>query len=122
MQHMQHMQHPTRPVPVTGAGQVVAPRESPAALPLSGSTWAAVLEQRPELRFPADVYLEGSDQHRGWFNSSLMVAVGARGAAPYRTGSPGSGCSTSGSAVARWTRRDAPYESGRPSSDACCPQ
>ena len=36
------------------------------------------------LRFPADVYLEGSDQHRGWFNSSLMVAVGTRGTAPYR--------------------------------------
>lgn len=50
----------------------------------SGSTWAAVLEQRPELRFPADLYVEGSDQHRGWFNSSLMVAVGARGVAPYR--------------------------------------
>lgn len=51
----------------------------------SGSTWSAVLEQRPELRYPADVYLEGSDQHRGWFNSSLMVSVGARGIAPYRT-------------------------------------
>jgi isoleucyl-tRNA synthetase len=50
----------------------------------SGSTWSAVLEARPELRFPADLYLEGSDQHRGWFNSSLMVAVGARGQAPYQ--------------------------------------
>ncbi len=50
----------------------------------SGSTWSAVLEQRPELRYPADLYLEGSDQHRGWFNSSLMVSVGARGIAPYR--------------------------------------
>jgi isoleucyl-tRNA synthetase len=49
----------------------------------SGSTWAAVLERRPELRYPADVYLEGSDQHRGWFNSSLMISVGARGRAPY---------------------------------------
>src|SRR5439155_1605319 len=49
----------------------------------SGSTWSAVLEQRPELRYPADLYLEGSDQHRGWFNSSLMVSVGARGRAPY---------------------------------------
>jgi isoleucyl-tRNA synthetase len=50
----------------------------------SGSTWSAVLEQRPELHYPADVYLEGSDQHRGWFNSSLMVSVGARGQAPYK--------------------------------------
>jgi isoleucyl-tRNA synthetase len=49
----------------------------------SGSTWSAVLEQRPELRFPADVYIEGSDQHRGWFNSSLTVAVAVRGRAPY---------------------------------------
>src|SRR4051812_27548073 len=51
----------------------------------SGSTWSAVLEQRPALRYPADVCLEGSDQHRGWFNSSLMVSVGARGIAPYHT-------------------------------------
>ncbi len=53
----------------------------------SGSTWNAVLEsgQWPELRFPADVYLEGSDQHRGWFNSSLTVCTGVKGVAPYRT-------------------------------------
>ena len=51
----------------------------------SGSTWSAVLEQRPNLRYPADLYLEGSDQHRGWFNSSLMVSVGARGIAPYQS-------------------------------------
>jgi isoleucyl-tRNA synthetase len=44
-----------------------------------------VLEQRPELRYPADIYLEGSDQHRGWFNSSLTVSVGVRGIAPYHT-------------------------------------
>jgi isoleucyl-tRNA synthetase len=50
----------------------------------SGSTCRGVLEERPELRFPADVYLEGSDQHRGWFNSSLMIGVGTRGQAPYR--------------------------------------
>ena len=49
----------------------------------SGSTWSAVLEQRPELRYPADLYVEGSDQHRGWFNSSLMISVGARARAPY---------------------------------------
>ncbi|MDM7461883.1 MAG: isoleucine--tRNA ligase [bacterium] len=51
----------------------------------SGSTHRLVLETRPELRWPADLYLEGSDQHRGWFNSSLMIAMGTRDAAPYRT-------------------------------------
>jgi isoleucyl-tRNA synthetase len=51
----------------------------------SGSTCRGVLEERPELRFPAEVYLEGSDQHRGWFNSSLMIGVGTRGCAPYRS-------------------------------------
>ena len=50
----------------------------------SGSTHAFVLEQRPELRWPADLYLEGSDQHRGWFQSSLIEACGTRGRAPYR--------------------------------------
>jgi isoleucyl-tRNA synthetase len=49
----------------------------------SGSTHAFVLEQRPELRWPADLYLEGSDQHRGWFQSSLVEACGTRGRAPY---------------------------------------
>jgi isoleucyl-tRNA synthetase len=49
----------------------------------SGSTHAFVLEQRPELRWPADLYLEGSDQHRGWFNSSLIESCGTRGRAPY---------------------------------------
>ncbi len=50
----------------------------------SGSTHRLVLETRPELRWPADLYIEGSDQHRGWFNSSLMVAIGTKDAAPYR--------------------------------------
>lgn len=50
----------------------------------SGVSWAAVLEQRPELQFPADLYLEGTDQHRGWFHSSLITAVANRGAPPYR--------------------------------------
>ena len=50
----------------------------------SGSSHAAVLEGNPELAWPADVYLEGSDQHRGWFHSSLLIAVGTRGKAPYR--------------------------------------
>jgi isoleucyl-tRNA synthetase len=51
----------------------------------SGVTHAAVLERRAGLHFPADVYLEGSDQHRGWFQSSLLSAMGTRGEAPYRT-------------------------------------
>ncbi|GBC92127.1 Isoleucine--tRNA ligase [bacterium HR15] len=50
----------------------------------SGSTHRLVLETRPELRWPADLYIEGSDQHRGWFNSSLMIAIGTKHAAPYR--------------------------------------
>lgn len=50
----------------------------------SGSTCRVVLETHPDLRFPADVYLEGHDQHRGWFNSSLMVAMATRDQAPYR--------------------------------------
>ena len=50
----------------------------------SGTSFAAVLEQRKECRFPADLYLEGSDQHRGWFHSSLLASVGTRGVAPYK--------------------------------------
>lgn len=52
----------------------------------SGCTHRAVLEspEWPELRWPADLYLEGGDQHRGWFNSSLMIAVATKGRAPYR--------------------------------------
>jgi len=49
----------------------------------SGVSHAAVLEQRDNLRWPADLYLEGSDQHRGWFHSALLTAVGNRGQAPY---------------------------------------
>jgi isoleucyl-tRNA synthetase len=51
----------------------------------SGVSHAAVLERRPYLSSPADMYLEGSDQHRGWFHSSLLESVGTRGRAPYRT-------------------------------------
>ncbi|HKQ94375.1 MAG TPA: isoleucine--tRNA ligase [Aestuariivirgaceae bacterium] len=51
----------------------------------SGSTHAFVLEQRSDLKWPADVYLEGSDQHRGWFHSSLLESCGTRGRAPYDT-------------------------------------
>ncbi len=50
----------------------------------SGSSHAAVLEERDELAWPADLYLEGSDQHRGWFQSSLLTSVATRGGAPYR--------------------------------------
>ncbi len=50
----------------------------------SGVTHAAVLEQREELRYPADLYLEGSDQHRGWFQSSLKTAMAMKGEPPYK--------------------------------------
>jgi isoleucyl-tRNA synthetase len=50
----------------------------------SGSSHEAVLSVRPELSWPADLYLEGSDQHRGWFQSSLLVGLGTRGRPPYR--------------------------------------
>jgi len=50
----------------------------------SGSSHEAVLSVWPELTWPADVYLEGTDQHRGWFQSSLLVGLGTRGRAPYR--------------------------------------
>ena len=50
----------------------------------SGSSHEAVLPFRPELTWPADVYLEGSDQHRGWFQSSLLVGLGTRGKPPFR--------------------------------------
>ncbi len=50
----------------------------------SGTTHQSVLERRGELGFPADLYLEGSDQHRGWFQSSLLTSVAMHGTAPYR--------------------------------------
>ncbi|MGH9861917.1 MAG: isoleucine--tRNA ligase [Candidatus Acidiferrales bacterium] len=50
----------------------------------AGSSHLAVLGHAPELPWPADVYLEGNDQYRGWFNSSLLVALGVKGAPPYR--------------------------------------
>lgn len=49
----------------------------------SGSSHEAVLAKRPDLKWPADLYLEGTDQYRGWFQSSLLVGVGTRGRAPY---------------------------------------
>ncbi|MFQ5896297.1 MAG: isoleucine--tRNA ligase, partial [Nitrospinota bacterium] len=51
----------------------------------SGVSQAAVLPRHPDLAWPCDMYLEGSDQHRGWFHSSLLAALGSRDAAPYRT-------------------------------------
>ena len=50
----------------------------------SGSTHAAVLDERPYLHFPADIYLEGGDQYRGWFQSSMLTSIAAKGVAPYR--------------------------------------
>ena len=50
----------------------------------SGTSFAGVLEKRHNLKMPADLYLEGSDQHRGWFHSSLFASIGTRGIAPYR--------------------------------------
>jgi isoleucyl-tRNA synthetase len=51
----------------------------------SGSSSVAVLERRENLRWPADVYIEGGDQYRGWFNSSLMIGLAAHDRAPYKT-------------------------------------
>jgi len=50
----------------------------------SGSSWAGVAKARGELAYPADLYLEGSDQHRGWFQSSLLTSVAANNQAPYK--------------------------------------
>lgn len=51
----------------------------------SGSSWAAVAKQRENLKYPVDLYLEGSDQHRGWFQSSLLTSVATNDIAPYKT-------------------------------------
>ena len=50
----------------------------------SGSTWAAVAAQRPYLKYPADLYLEGGDQYRGWFQSSMLTSIAVNGVAPYK--------------------------------------
>ena len=50
----------------------------------SGSTWKAVCEEREELTYPADLYLEGGDQYRGWFQSSMLTSIAASGVAPYK--------------------------------------
>ena len=51
----------------------------------SGVSHAAVIENNPDLAWPADLYLEGSDQHRGWFHSSLLESIGTRGKEPYKS-------------------------------------
>ena len=51
----------------------------------SGSSWASVTKQRDNLNYPVDIYLEGSDQHRGWFQSSLLTSVAVNDCAPYKT-------------------------------------
>ena len=51
----------------------------------SGSTHSYVLEKRKDLKWPASMYLEGSDQHRGWFHSSLLESCGTRGRAPFNS-------------------------------------
>src|SRR5207253_7086900 len=50
----------------------------------SGSSWRSVLQCRTYLNFPADLYLEGSDQHRGWFQLSMLPSLGANGIAPFK--------------------------------------
>ncbi|HIY22121.1 MAG TPA: isoleucine--tRNA ligase [Candidatus Flavonifractor merdigallinarum] len=50
----------------------------------SGSTWAAVAAVRPYLKYPADLYLEGGDQYRGWFQSSMLTSIAVNGVAPYK--------------------------------------
>ena len=50
----------------------------------SGSTWAAVADVRPYLKYPADLYLEGGDQYRGWFQSSMLTSIATNGKAPYK--------------------------------------
>ncbi|GAB5364954.1 hypothetical protein AAMO2058_001014700 [Amorphochlora amoebiformis] len=51
----------------------------------SGSSWNGVVSERDELEYPADIYFEGSDQHRGWFQSSLLTSVASKGRSPYKT-------------------------------------
>lgn len=51
----------------------------------SGASHTAVLMQKPQLNYPADLYLEGSDQHRGWFQSALLLGIGAHGSTPFKS-------------------------------------
>ena len=86
----------------------------------SGSSHEAVLSVRPELTWPADIYLEGSDQHRGWFQSSLLVGLGTRGrAAVPRGASPTA--SSSPTTAGRCRSRSATRSSRRTSSSRAAP-
>lgn len=69
--------------PTCGGAQFEAERDILDVWFDSGSSHEAVLGARPELNWPADVYLEGNDQYRGWFQSSLLVGLGTRGRSPY---------------------------------------
>lgn len=51
----------------------------------SGTSYASVIHDNPDLKWPADLYLEGTDQYRGWFQSSLLTSVAWKGVAPYKT-------------------------------------
>ena len=51
----------------------------------SGSSWRAVIENREGQKTPVDVYLEGNDQYRGWFQSSMLTSIATQGKAPYKT-------------------------------------
>ena len=68
----------------------------------SGSTWAAVAAERPYLKYPADLYLEGGDQYRGWFQSSMLTSIAVNGVAPYKQIATHAG---------RWTARARPCTS-----------
>jgi isoleucyl-tRNA synthetase len=71
-----------------GAGALPAFRKEMDILDVwfdSGISWHAVVEPDPQLRWPADLYIEGADQHRGWFHSSLLCSVAIKGAAPYKS-------------------------------------
>ena len=71
--------------PKCGCGEFTKERDIMDVWFDSGVTHAAVADQRPELHWPADLYLEGADQYRGWFQSSLLTSVAWRGRAPYKT-------------------------------------
>ena len=71
--------------PACGAGHFIKEKDIMDVWFDSGSSHMAVLDKRPDLGWPSDMYLEGSDQHRGWFNSSLCTGIAIRGQAPYRT-------------------------------------
>src|SRR5262249_22168509 len=74
-----------RPARAAPDAAATASARRPTSLMWGSAPAAAGLETRPELRWPAELYLEGSDQHRGWFHSSLLEAIGTRNAPPYKS-------------------------------------